>query len=485
MEIAELGVVNDLDLVLLHQVFGEDRKELVAPKEVIPQEGDSGPVKICEPWCWPAGLNAAGRPRPDDVVTRFFRVLHLTMMPLQWVASATMSDGFPVDRVRADTPGVETVVHLNNAGSSLPPDVVVDTVIDHLRREASIGGYEARDEAGARIDAVYGSIARLINGRAEQVAIVENATRAWDMAVYGYPFQAGDRVLTGRTEYASNLIALRQLRDRHRLEIVLIEDDDAGQIDLDHLERELSAGAAMVALTHIATSGGLINPAAEVGRLCRAHGVFFVLDACQSIGQVPVDVEAIGCNVLTTTGRKFLRGPRGTGFLWVDGDALDRLTPPLLDLHAAEITDDGYRLVDGARRFENWERYFAGTLGLGAAVDYLLGLGIDATTGRTLALGRSLRAGLEAATGVTVHDKGVDKGAIVTFSMDGVPASEVKERLAAAGINTSVSSGLRARYDLGDRGLDLVIRASVHYYNTVEELEHFFGTIERIRNERS
>ncbi len=196
-----------------------------------------------------------------------------------------------LDEVRRDTPGVANVIHLNNAGSALPPQVVLDTVIDHLRREAEIGGYEAAAEAVDREEAVYSSIATLIGADARQIATIENATRAWDMAVYGYPFQPGDRVLTARAEYASNVIALLQLRDRFGIEIVLVEDDEHGQISLEHLEAEMGRGAAMVALTHIPTNGGLVNPAEAVGALCAEHDVFYVLDACQSIGQVPVDVD--------------------------------------------------------------------------------------------------------------------------------------------------------------------------------------------------
>ena len=211
---------------------------------------------------------------------------------------------FPIERVRDDTPGVQSVVHFNNAGSALPPNVVVDAVVGHVRREAEIGGYEASAEAGPRLDAVYDSLARLIGGRSVQIAVSENAPRAWDMAVYGYPFKAGDRVITSRSEYVSNVVAMLQLRERHGIELVLIDDDEHGQIDLAALETALAEGAEMVALTHIPTSGGLVNPAAEVGAMCKAHGVFYVLDACQSVGQVPVDVTELGCDVLLSTGRK-------------------------------------------------------------------------------------------------------------------------------------------------------------------------------------
>jgi selenocysteine lyase/cysteine desulfurase len=229
-----------------------------------------------------------------------------------------------LDTVRADTPGTNHVVHFNNAGSALPTTATVEAVVAHVRREAEIGGYEAAREAASRLDRVYTSLASLINTDADHIAVVENATRAWDMAIYGFPFRRGDRVLTARAEYASNAIGLLQLRRRHGIEIVLVDDDEHGQISLAHLERELGAGAVMVALTHAPTNGGLINPAEAVGALCRRFGVFYVLDACQSVGQLPIDVDAIGCDVLSATSRKYLRGPRGIGFLYVSFGGLVR-----------------------------------------------------------------------------------------------------------------------------------------------------------------
>lgn len=378
---------------------------------------------------------------------------------------------FPIDDVRAETPGVDHVVHFNNAGSALPTRGVLDTVLAHLRREAEIGGYEAAAEAADALDAVYGSVAALIGGRPEQVALTESATAAWNPAVHGYPFGEGDRVLTARAEYASNAIALMQLRDRHGIEIVLVDDDEHGQISLGHLEAELGRGATMLSLTHVPTGSGLVNPAPEVGRLCREHDTFFVLDACQSAGQVPLDVQTLGCDVLSATGRKYLRAPRGTGFLWVGERALDVLEPPFLDLRSAEWTGrDSYEMCSDARRFEQFEASIAGRLGLGVACRYAVDLGVERTWQRISGLAGQLREGLESIDGVTVHDKGIVRGGIVTFTVAGHPAGEVSERLRTAGINTSVTARSSAMFDLPDRGLGDLVRASVHYYNTEAEV---------------
>ncbi|HEY2777860.1 MAG TPA: aminotransferase class V-fold PLP-dependent enzyme, partial [Gaiellaceae bacterium] len=221
-----------------------------------------------------------------------------------------------VERVRADTPGVAHVAHLNNAGSALPPRQVHDAVVDHLQREAEIGGYEAARERKDRWEHTYDALARLLNAEREEIAVIENATRAWDMAFYAFPFEPGDRILTGRAEYASNWIALKQVADRTGARIDVVPDDEHGQIDVTALESMLDDDVRLVSLVHVPTQSGLVNPAAAVGRLTRAAGVPLLLDACQSVGQLPVDVEELGCDILSGTGRKFLRGPRGTGFLY-------------------------------------------------------------------------------------------------------------------------------------------------------------------------
>jgi cysteine desulfurase / selenocysteine lyase len=387
---------------------------------------------------------------------------------------------FDVARARAETPGVEHVAHLNNAGAALAPTRVLDAVIEHLRREATIGGYEAAAEQHDRIEHSYDAIARLIGARRDEIAIVENATRAWDMAFYSLNFQPGDRILTTRAEYASNYIALRQVADRTGAALVVVPDDEAGQVDVAALASMLDERVKLVSLVHVPTQGGLVNPAAAVGALTRAAGVPLLLDACQSVGQMPIDVGEIGCDMLSATGRKFLRGPRGTGFLYVRRDLIEDLEPPLLDLHAAEWQADGsYRIRPDARRFENWEANYATKIGLGVAVDYALEWGLEPIRSRVYALAADLRKQLDGTPGVRTHDLGAERCAIVTFSVDGRPAAEVVETLVGEGINVSLSPGTYSRLDFGHRGLDDLVRASVHYYNEPAELDRLVDRVAR------
>ncbi len=372
---------------------------------------------------------------------------------------------------REDTPGCAEIVHFNNAGCALPPRPVTEAVLRHLELEARIGGYEAEAAASERIAGTYDAIARMLGCAADEVALVENATRAWDMAFYGMSFGPGDRVLTGRTEYASNAIAMLQVARRTGVAIEVVPDDSHGRISLDALESMIDGRVRLIALTHVPTSGGVVSPAAEVGDIARRHGVPYLLDACQSVGQMPVDVQAIGCDMLSATGRKFLRGPRGTGFLYVRRSMIARLEPPMPDLHAATWTgSDTYELRDDARRFETFEGHVAGRIGLGVAIEYALALGLRAIHDRVRGLAEHLREKLAAVPGVTVHDRGLERCGIVTFTVAGEDAAATRARLAAARINVSVSTATFAQYDLGARGLASVVRASPHYYNLEEEV---------------
>ena len=385
-------------------------------------------------------------------------------------------------RVRADTPGVEYVVHFNNAGAALPPRQVVAAVVEHLQREAEIGGYEAAAERKNRSEHTYDALAQLLGAGRDEIAVVENATRAWDMAFYAFRFQPGDRILTGRAEYASNWIALKQVTDRTGATIEVVPDDESGQIDVAALERLIDERVKLVSLVHVPTQSGLVNPAAKVGRVTRAAGVPLLLDACQSIGQLPVDVNEIGCDIMSGAGRKFLRGPRATGFLYVRRDLIERLEPPLLDMHAAEWQQDGsYRIRDDARRFENWETNYASKIGLGAAVDYALEVGIENGWERIRTLATRLRAELSALADVTVLDRGAVLGATVTFAVAGLPAAEVQRRLAVERINVSVMDAASARLDFDPRGLDEAVRSSVHYYNSDEEIDLLVDAVRRAR----
>jgi cysteine desulfurase/selenocysteine lyase len=370
------------------------------------------------------------------------------------------------------------VLHFNNAGAALMPRPVVDAVIDHLQREARLGGYEAAAAAEGAVEHVYDAAATLLGCQRHEIAFVENATRAWDMAFYAMPFGPGDRILTAMAEYASNYIAFLQVARRTGATIEVIPNDEHGQLSLAGLRQAIDERVKLIAITHVPTNSGLVNPAAAVGEIARQAGILYLLDACQSVGQMPIDVKQIGCDMLSATGRKFLRGPRGTGLLYVRRQVLDRLEPPLLDLHAATwVARDQFTMRPDARRFENWETNYAGKIGLGVAIDYALSWGLEPIWQRITALASALRTRLVTLPGVTVHDPGVVRCGIVSFTAAGYEAVEIQRALAQSRINVTVSQQSSTRLDMEARGLTSVVRASVHYYNSEEEVERFCATL--------
>ena len=378
-----------------------------------------------------------------------------------------------VERARADTPAVENLDYFFNCGAGLMPRPVVDAIHGHLEREARIGGYAAEDEARPRLKSVYASIARLLNCSPDEVALVENATVAWRQAFYGLAqdMEPGDNIVTVIPEYASNFIAFLQTVKRRGVEIVVAPNDSTGQVDIAALEGLVNDRTKLIAMTHVPTSGGLVTPAEEVGRIARAKGVPYLLDACQSVGQLPLDVEAIGCDFLSATGRKFLRGPRGTGFLYARKSAMEACEPPMLDLLSATwVAPDRYELDPTARRYENWEGYVAGKVALGVAVDYALSVGLESIAERNRGLAAELRARLAQIPGVTVRDAGENLCAIVTFTHERIGADEVVVQLAVRNIVIGSSSPSSTRLDFESRNLPPLCRAAVHYLNTEEEV---------------
>jgi cysteine desulfurase / selenocysteine lyase len=375
-------------------------------------------------------------------------------------------------QLRADTAGCEQTTFFNNAGASLQPRTVVERVIAHLRLEERVGPYEAADLVAPELEGLYDSVARLLGCAPEEVALQENATRAWEMAFYSLRFAPGDRIVTAANEYASNYIAFLQVARRTGAEICVVASDQSGEVDLGALYGLLDDRVKLIALTHVPTNGGLVQPAARVGEMARRAGIPFLLDACQSVGQMHMDVNVLGCDMLCATGRKYLRGPRGTGFLYVRKTMLAQMEPPLLDLRAATwVEREKFEVRHDAKKFETWESSAALRLGLGVAIEYALALGLERIERRVQDLAALLRVRLAGVEGVTVWDLGRVRCGIVTFTHERHPASEVMNWLKANGIAVRTIERSSTRIDMEQRGLDELVRASVHYYNTEGELE--------------
>ena len=411
----------------------------------------------------------------------------MNVCSLSTISGPPRGKAIDVEQARRETPGCTHHVHLNNAGASLMPATVLETVKTHLDLEAQIGGYEAGREVAERHQAVYGSLARLIGVQADEIALFENTTSAWDQAfhgaVMGLKIGEGDTVLTSMAEYCSNHTGLVQLSRHYGYQVEVVPDDEHGQISLEVLKARLSKGdVKLVSLVHMPTNGGLINPAEEVGALTKAAGVPFLLDAAQTVGQLPIDAQDIGCDMLVAPGRKFLRGPRGTGFLYIRPEFMTNVEPLLVNMRAIIPTGaDRYETVmDGAARYETWEGSVALHLGLGRAAHYALGWGLDAIAARVQSLAAGLRERLGTIPGLTVADKGARKGGIVTAILHDKDPADIAAALEREGIVLNYSPTFMSYFDTEQRSLPPLLRASVHYYNTEEELDRTAEALARL-----
>ncbi len=386
-----------------------------------------------------------------------------------------------VEQLRSNTPGTQNVIHFNNAGASLMPKSVSETIVSYLDKESNYGGYETARKYRRELDQVYPNIADFINADSQEIALQQNATMAWNMAFFSIPFEDGDRILTSVSEYASNYIAYLKLQKQIDISIDVIPNTESGETSIAALFDMMDDRVKLISITHIPTNSGLVNPVEEIGQIAKQHSCYYLVDACQSVGQYPVDVKKIGCDMLSATGRKYLRGPRGTGFLYVDNDVVSELTPPFLDLHSAEWTSENkYNIRDDARRFENWETNYAGVMGLSKAISDANELGIENIWQRIQMLANHLRNKLSDIDGVTVQDIGNVQGGIVTFTVNGTSAQEIQDRLSEHNINVSTSGKSSTLLDMNRRNLDEVIRASVHYYNTEKEIAECTEVLESL-----
>ena len=389
-----------------------------------------------------------------------------------------VENGLDVARLRADTPACEQRLHFNNAGASLMPQPVLAATVEHLELEAELGGYEAADARADEIEGFYTATAQLLGCRAENVAFATNATDAYARALSSIPFERGDVILTTRDDYISNQIQFLSLARRLGVEVVHAPNAPEGGVDVEALaELARARRPRLVAVTHVPTSSGLVQPVEAVGRVCRELDLLYLVDACQSAGQLPLDVAELGCDFLSATSRKFLRGPRGAGFLFVSDRVLAEGYEPLfLDMRGADWTGDGYEQAATARRFEDWEFPYAGLLGTAAAVRYALEYGVEPIGARATALADRLRERLEAA-GLRLLDHGRRTCAIVTVEIPGRDGDEFHAELERRGINSSVSEISSARFDFAEKGVEWALRLSPHAFNTEDEVETVAATL--------
>lgn len=379
-----------------------------------------------------------------------------------------------LEHLRRDTPGVQQRIHFNNAGAALPPEPVLSAIREHLALEARIGGYEAATAARREVAGFYRSVGQLLNAPARNIAFATSATEAYNKALSSIPFRNGDAVLTTEDDYVSNQIAFLQLQERHGVRLLRTESRPEGGFDPGSMEALIKKHRPrVVAVTHIPTNSGLVQDVEAAGQLCRQYGCLYLLDACQSAGQMPLDAGRLHCDFLSATFRKFLRGPRGAGFLYVSDKVLESgMAPLFLDLHSADWAEaERYELSPDARRFETWERSYALLLGAKAAAEYALQAGLPAIRERTFRLAALLRERLAGIPHLKLLDRGETLCGITSCYIEGWKPLPLKTALEDKGVNASISGLSSAVIDFVRKGVPWALRLSPHYYNTEEEVE--------------
>ena len=384
---------------------------------------------------------------------------------------------------RDDTPGCKFNNHLNNAGAALMPRPVIQAIKKHLDLETEMGGYEAADAAAGEVSEAYESVARLIGSDARNIAMVENATVATSQALSAFDYKKGDKIITTSVDYASNQIMLLSLAERFRIEIIRANDLQEGGVDPDSVKKLIHQHhPKLMLMSWIPTNSGLIQDANTIGEICRNEEVPFILDACQAVGQITVKVDELNCDFLAATARKFLRGPRGIGFLYVSDRMLEQNRHPLFpDTHGAAWTaPDTYQLEPDAKRFENWEFSYALLLGLGAAVDYANKLDLNKACNRAFYLAEHVRNQFSTMPGVRLLDHGENLCAIVSAEIEGKNPDDIVKRLREMNINTSAASRTAGVIDMASKNADSILRISPHYYNTENEIEELIEALKKL-----
>jgi cysteine desulfurase/selenocysteine lyase len=383
-----------------------------------------------------------------------------------------------IDKIRKDTPGCDFVRHFNNAGASLPTQQVLDATLRYLKQEALMGGYRFAAQQEKEINAFYEEAAKLIHAKPNEIALTQSASSSLNLALYAIPFEQGDVVLTSEIEYGNNFLNYLNLKERKGVEIRVFPMEKEGCFDLEKFENYIDEKVKLIAITHIPTNGGIVAPVAEIGKIAKKKGVLYMVDACQSIGQFPFDVEAVGCDFCMATSRKYLRGPRGLGFLYVRESVLDNLSPVFLEmLYADWKSETDYQLNRSTKMFETWEKSYGLMAGFTAAIRYANDLGMANIWKRVQYLANYLRKQLKTIEGVSIHDIGAVQCGIVTFTKLGVSPEKVQQYLQSLEVNSSVSGRFSTVIDMDNRGLSAVNRASVHYFNTESEIDFLVDAI--------
>ncbi len=365
--------------------------------------------------------------------------------------------------------------HFNHAGASIPPPEVVARVIRHLELEAVIGGYEAAEEVAVEVDGVVGALGELIGAAPGDVVAVESATRAWEQVLWSlalsHRWGHGDRIVVDGFAYASSWATLLRLRDAVGVEIAVAPSRPDGTVDPAQIADATDDRTRLVLVTHVPTHVGTVSDVAGVGAALAGRDLVYAVDLAQSLGQLPIDVGAIGCHLAFAPGRKFLRAPRGTGVLYLAASVAETLEPLAVDLTTATtITAGGYELAPGVARFGLFEHSVALRLGLGEAARHAVARGLTRISAEVQARTTEVVELVAATPGFELLAPPPLSG-IVSVTHERLDPDQVRAHLRDQGVSTWVAAVGGSPLDQAARLARPAVRISPHYSTTDDEVE--------------
>lgn len=369
--------------------------------------------------------------------------------------------------------------YLNNAGAGELSNITLNAMIDYYQYEQKVGAYQAAKDKKDIIDMFYTNVAKLINADdVGEIAFVDNASRGWNLAIRGIELSKNDVIVTLSTEFGTNLITIYDHAMKSGASVRVIPCTDKGKVDIQLLEKVLSEyrGVKVIAISHAVAHGSIVNPVEQIGVLARKYGALYIVDACQSVGQITVDVKEIDCDVLVASGRKWLCGPRGTGFMYIRNKT--NIRPTQLDLASADLilNDDysvtGVKIRQDAKRFEIWERNIASQIGLATAIDIILNVGLDEISRKIKCFSTEIRNAISKNPKLILIGSEESSSGIVGFiTKKSDVEKSILDSFVKNGLTISTMSDWDCPLDFPKNGVKTIFRLSPHYYTNIETIE--------------
>ncbi|KXB00446.1 cysteine desulfurase [candidate division MSBL1 archaeon SCGC-AAA261C02] len=394
-----------------------------------------------------------------------------------------------VEEVRSEIPFLKTgIIYLDNAATTPTPRPVIDAMLEYFQEyNANIGRglHRSAKRATEEFEAARGKIAETIGAKPGEIAYTKNATEALNMVANGLNLKKGDKVIATILEHHSNLVPWQRLERTRGIELEVVREAPDCVIDPAAIEDAVDDRTRLITMPHVSNALGTIQPVREVGEIAEEHDVLFSIDAAQAVGHMPIDVSEINCDFLAAPGHKGLMGPQGTGFLYVREDRQEELEPLLLGGGIVQtVTEHKCGLVEPPQVFDAGTPNIPGIIGLGKAAEYVLEIGLEEIEKREQKLTQEMLKISEIDSIEVYGPKNPeDRGGVVSFNLSGMDPHEASSILDEVA-NIATRSGHHCAMPvMSHLGIDGTVRASIHYYNTEDEVEKFVKTIKDITQE--